>query len=112
MCPLTVILRMPLDWPMLLRGACPLPSLGHTHNPTNSPPYTIRTPTEYFAGANAAGPYLAAKALSELPFAYGPMLLATILYWMTGACLRARRDTVMVLRRVPRTRAAPRSIRR
>ncbi len=44
------------------------------------------TQTEYFAGANAAGPYLTAKALSELPFAYGPMLLVTILYWMTGAC--------------------------
>lgn len=58
MCPLTVILRTPLDWPVLLR--------------------------EYFAGANAAGPYLAAKFLYELPYAYGPMLMVTILYWMTG----------------------------
>jgi len=58
MCPLTVILRAPLDWPLLLR--------------------------EYFAGANAAGPYLLAKILYELPFAYGPLLLVAFLYWMTG----------------------------
>jgi len=58
MCPLTVILRAPLDWPVLLR--------------------------EYFAGANAAGPYLCAKVLYELPYVYGPLILVTLLYWMTG----------------------------
>ena len=58
MCPLAVIMRTPLDWPMLLR--------------------------EYFAGANSAGPYMAAKVLYELPFAYGPTILVVILYWMAG----------------------------
>jgi len=58
MCPLTVILRAPLDWPILLR--------------------------EHFAGANAAGPYLCAKVVYELPFLYGPLVLVTLLYWMTG----------------------------
>ena len=58
MCPLTVILRTPLDWPILLR--------------------------EYFAGANAAGPYMTAKILYELPYVYGPMVLVTLMYWMTG----------------------------
>ena len=58
MCPLTVILRAPMDWPILLR--------------------------EHFAGANAAGPYLCAKVVYELPFLYGPLVLVTLLYWMTG----------------------------
>jgi len=39
---------------------------------------------EYYAGANAMGPYLVAKFFYELPMNYGPILLATIVYWMTG----------------------------
>jgi len=39
---------------------------------------------EYFAGANAIGPYVVSKSIYDLPNAYAPILLATLLYWMTG----------------------------
>lgn len=84
MCPLTVILRAPLEWPMLLRGASSLPMSLEMAGAVPEHISSVLQNTEYFAGANAAGPYLAAKSLSELPFAYAPMLLVTILYWMTG----------------------------
>lgn len=30
------------------------------------------------------GPYIAGKVVYDLPYIYGPFLLATVLYWMTG----------------------------
>lgn len=34
--------------------------------------------------SNALGPYLLSKVIFDLPFIYGPALMATLLYWMTG----------------------------
>lgn len=34
--------------------------------------------------SNAMGPYIAAKAVFDLPYLYGPTLLILILYLMTG----------------------------
>lgn len=31
------------------------------------------------------GPYLLARFLALLPLSYGPILLALLVYWMTGA---------------------------
>lgn len=39
---------------------------------------------EYLGGSNAMGPYIAAKLVYDLPYCYGPCLLAIVLYWMTG----------------------------
>ena len=38
----------------------------------------------YRAGANAMGPYLIARFIMDAPMGYGPFLLITMLYWMTG----------------------------
>ena len=52
------ILRFPLEWSLICR--------------------------EYFAGANRMAPYLASRFIMTTPLSYGPFLLATIVYWMTG----------------------------
>lgn len=52
------VLRFPLEWAVLSR--------------------------EYLAGANAAGPYVAARFMSSLVLSCGPVLMASIMYWMTG----------------------------
>lgn len=41
--------------------------------------------TEYFSGSNAIGPYLIARFLADAPMGYGPFLMITLIYWMTGA---------------------------
>lgn len=52
------IVRFPLEWVVVLR--------------------------EYMAGHNALGPYVVSKAIYDLQLLLGPILLATLLYWMTG----------------------------
>lgn len=39
---------------------------------------------EYFSGANALGPYLTARFIMDFPLGYGPFILITLIYWMTG----------------------------
>lgn len=66
-------MRFPLEWTIVLR--------------------------EYFSAANAIGPYIVARFVCNLPLGYGPFLLATVIYWMTGArafeiaCFDERRTT-------------------
>jgi hypothetical protein len=36
------------------------------------------------SGANAIGPYLTARFIMDAPLGYGPFILITLLYWMTG----------------------------
>ncbi|TFJ86806.1 hypothetical protein NSK_001894 [Nannochloropsis salina CCMP1776] len=55
---LAVMMRFPLDWAIVVR--------------------------EYFSGSNAIGPYLVARFIVDAPMGYGPFLLITLLYWMTG----------------------------
>ena len=57
---LAIMMRFPLDWGIVVR--------------------------EYFSGSNAIGPYLIARFIADAPMGYGPFLLITLIYWMTGAC--------------------------
>lgn len=107
-------MRFPLEWTIVLRGAYMCNSVPHAETPHTRPeqqmppgartvtwratstiPFTppshpqIQTqnppkPTEYFSAANAIGPYICARFLCNLPLGYGPFLLATVIYWMTG----------------------------
>lgn len=55
---LGVIMRFPSEWAIIVR--------------------------ECYSGVNAVGPYLFASFWGILPMAYGPFLLVTVMYWMTG----------------------------
>ncbi len=55
---LGVIMRFPSEWSIIVR--------------------------EYYSGVNAVGPYMIATFFGTLPLAYGPVLLVTMVYWMTG----------------------------
>ena len=55
---LAIMMRFPLDWGIVVR--------------------------EYFSGSNAIGPYLIARFIVDAPMGYGPFLLITLLYWMSG----------------------------
>lgn len=55
---MSMVVRMPLDWGVFQR--------------------------EYSSGSNAVGPYVAARFLGVWPFLFAPMLMATVVYWMTG----------------------------
>ncbi|EWM28391.1 abc transmembrane transporter, partial [Nannochloropsis gaditana] len=39
---------------------------------------------EYTSGANAIGPYMAAKCLADIPYALGPIIFSVALYWTAG----------------------------
>lgn len=52
------VLRFPLEWAVLSR--------------------------EYLSGANAAGPYVAARFMSSMVLSVGPVIMASLMYWMTG----------------------------
>jgi hypothetical protein len=75
---MSMVVRMPLDWGVFQR--------------------------EYSSGSNAVGPYVAARFLGVWPFLFAPMLMATVVYWMTGqsrpccwlACLLAHDLTEVV----------------
>lgn len=55
---MAMVVRFPLDWGPVVR--------------------------EYFAGSNAIGPYLLSRIVLLIPLSYGPVLMGTLIYWMTG----------------------------
>lgn len=102
---LGVVMRFPLEWcvggcaqrsPSSCLFLCLLCIHLFTHHHHHPVPASPHPPTrqnnnnrtivvrEYFSGSNAIGPYMCARFLCNLPLGYGPFLLATVIYWMTG----------------------------
>lgn len=55
---MSMVVRFPLDWAPVVR--------------------------EYFSGSNAVGPYVLSRLTIVPALIYGPIAMATILYWMCG----------------------------
>lgn len=98
---LAIMMRFPLDWGIVVRGAymrarppCPFaPAVMPPIHPTTlyyQTRFQTKQLTEYFSGSNAIGPYLIARFLADAPMGYGPFLMITLIYWMTGASGRER----------------------
>lgn len=94
-CTLGVVMRFPLEW--YVGGGHLLPNkpssalittvhlpTHHHHDLTHTTPRRTIVLRELFSASNAIGPYICARFLCNLPLGYGPFLLATVIYWMTG----------------------------